>query len=103
MRLSYAVRRATHAGFPDQRTSEIAPSFAEMEARRAAGRLGHYRDGRDGWPGWDDVRLRVYTVEQEVRPPTDAARPDNLCPFQLVPRGGEPDRLPERTSPLLRS
>lgn len=52
------------AGFPDQRTSEVAPSYAEMERRRAAGTLGHYQDGYEGWPGWEDVRLRVYTVEQ---------------------------------------
>ena len=52
------------AGFPDQRTSEVAPSYAEMERRRAAGTLGHYQDGYEGWPGWEDVRVRVYTVEQ---------------------------------------
>ena len=52
------------AGFPDQRTSEVALSYAEMERRRAAGTLGHYQDGYEGWPGWEDVRVRVYTVEQ---------------------------------------
>ena len=52
------------AGFPDQRTSEVAPSYAEMERRRAAGTLGHYQDGYEGWPGWEYVRVRVYTVEQ---------------------------------------
>ena len=55
------------SGFPDRRTSELAPSFAVMEARRAAGKLGPYSEGREGWTGWEEVRSRVYTVEQEVR------------------------------------
>ncbi|KAI3625711.1 hypothetical protein CBS9595_001072 [Malassezia furfur] len=53
-------------GFPDRRTSELAPSFAVMEAWRADGKLGPYSDGLEGWTGWEEVRSRVYTVEQEL-------------------------------------
>lgn len=63
----YGVRRMLTPGFPDRRTSELAPSFAAMEARRAAEKLGSYSEGREGWTGWEEVRSRVYTVEQEVR------------------------------------
>lgn len=37
-----------------------------MESRRAANKLGHFRNGFDGWPDWEVARTQVYTVEQEV-------------------------------------
>lgn len=54
-------------GFPDQRTSEIATTFADMERRYANNELGVYQHGKHGWPGWEYVRTRMYIVEQEVR------------------------------------
>ncbi|WFD07764.1 hypothetical protein MVES1_003135 [Malassezia vespertilionis] len=50
--------------FPGRSTSETASTYAEMEAHRAHDELGQFRDGKLGWPGWEDARLRVYTVEQ---------------------------------------
>lgn len=61
------VRVLSHdKGFPEQRTSELASTFKDMERRRALGELGAFRDGRSGWPGWEQARLRVYVIEQEV-------------------------------------
>lgn len=51
--------------FPAVRTSEVAPSYDEMERRRAAGRLGVYASGKDGWPGWEEARTQAITVLQE--------------------------------------
>ena len=50
--------------FPAVRTSELAASTTDMDARLAAGRLGHVRDGRDGWPMWEEARKHMYTLEQ---------------------------------------
>ncbi|WFC94173.1 hypothetical protein MBRA1_000806 [Malassezia brasiliensis] len=43
-----------------------------MEAWRAEGKLGPYSDGLKGWTGWEEVRSRVYTVEQETDDVTEA-------------------------------
>ncbi|WFC97977.1 palmitoyl-CoA hydrolase [Malassezia yamatoensis] len=66
--------RFCYAGFPDQRSSELASSYSDMEDKYAADRLGPYRDGYDGWPGWQDVRARVYTLEQETDDAANALR-----------------------------
>ncbi|EDP44562.1 hypothetical protein MGL_1044 [Malassezia globosa CBS 7966] len=52
--------------FPEQRTSELASTFKDMERRRALGELGAFCDGFSGWPGWEQARLRVYVIEQEL-------------------------------------
>lgn len=51
--------------FPAVRTSEIAPSYDEMEHRRGEGRLGEFAAGKDGWTGWEEARKHVVTVYQE--------------------------------------
>ena len=43
----------------------MAPSVAEMEERRACGRLGPVKHGKDGWPRWDEARSAMLTVVQE--------------------------------------
>ena len=61
------VRVLSHVkGFPEQRTSELASTFKDMERRRALGELGAFCDGFSGWTGWEQARLRVYVIEQEV-------------------------------------
>ena len=51
--------------FPDQRTSELASTYDDMERRYANDELGAYTDGFSGWPGWAEVRSRVHVVYQE--------------------------------------
>lgn len=52
--------------FPERRTSALASRYVEMEQAFHAGKLGAYQDGYEGWPGWGQVRERVYEIEQEV-------------------------------------
>jgi len=54
------------SGFPERRTSELASTFDDMEQRYAQGELGPFQDGKQGWPGWHLLRMRVYLVDQEV-------------------------------------
>ena len=51
--------------FPNQRTSELASTYRDMEQRYANHELGAYKDGYSGWAGWAEVRSRVHVLDQE--------------------------------------
>jgi hypothetical protein len=81
--------------FPDVETSELAADVDQMQAWLLEGKLGKVKEGKAGWPGWQDAMKHCQEIVQGVSKKSEAihrllmpllARPDNIRAQWLVPR-----------------
>jgi hypothetical protein len=52
--------------YPSVSTSELASSVDQMQVLAAQGKLGHVKDGKEGWPEWSSAFENCIEVIQEV-------------------------------------